>query len=282
MSSDFPFFRITVLGAEKSGKTCLVNSFVNNFCPLNYIPTEVPQLYYRTVRMESLDDDADDFTTALVEIEDWTSQGQSEMVEDFLSRNSLSESRPHEADPLSERDAPEYLHPDNYLDKYKPLTHRRMGYIIVFDVTVEQSYRDAKDILQHVALSIDEGMRRDKTHSKPVVYLVANKVDKDPIGFDYQQRLQDAKNYAIKKRPQEDKRMNLKFFECSALEFKNVRRVFLEMLDDIGQERGLWVLNYSEKKDSEQSEKNTQDGFFGFNLGGIGNFGGLLGFGRRP
>mmetsp|Transcript_1284 Transcript_1284/g.1618 ORF Transcript_1284/g.1618 Transcript_1284/m.1618 type:complete len:193 (-) Transcript_1284:19-597(-) len=189
------------------------------------------------------------------------------MVEEFLARNAMTETgKSHQADPLMDREAPEYLHQDNYLEKYKPLTHRRMGYIIVFDVCQEQSYREAKDILQHVAFAIDEGLRRDKTQSKPVVYLVANKVDKDPNGSEYQERLQEARNFAVKERPREDKRMNLKFFECSALEFKNVRRVFLEMLDDIGQERGLWVINYHEKKDSEQSDKHTQDGFFGFNL----------------
>lgn len=42
MSDEFPFVRITVLGATRSGKTCLIHSFVNNHCPLKHTPTEFP------------------------------------------------------------------------------------------------------------------------------------------------------------------------------------------------------------------------------------------------
>jgi len=43
--------RITVLGSANSGKTSLISSFVNNFCPTMYSPTTVLDtlLYYKTI-----------------------------------------------------------------------------------------------------------------------------------------------------------------------------------------------------------------------------------------
>ena len=67
-----PFIRITVVGLGNSGKTALINSFVNNFCPTVYEETNDPTLYYKTVRLQSEDDDdsGGGASHCLVEIED--------------------------------------------------------------------------------------------------------------------------------------------------------------------------------------------------------------------
>ena len=52
------FFRITVLGLGQSGKTALINSFVNNHCPIVYSETNDPTLYYKVMKLPSEDEDS--------------------------------------------------------------------------------------------------------------------------------------------------------------------------------------------------------------------------------
>ncbi|CAK0873942.1 unnamed protein product [Prorocentrum cordatum] len=64
------FFRITVLGSSNSGKTSLINSYVNGVCPARYTKTDKVVLYYRKVEIED-DGEVEDVRKAvLVEIED--------------------------------------------------------------------------------------------------------------------------------------------------------------------------------------------------------------------
>mmetsp|Transcript_38109 Transcript_38109/g.89287 ORF Transcript_38109/g.89287 Transcript_38109/m.89287 type:complete len:281 (+) Transcript_38109:185-1027(+) len=272
---EIPFFRITVLGHEKSGKTCLVNSFVNNFCPVVYVRTDVPQLYYRTLRreMEALsNDDDEDFVTVLLEIEDCPpSRGTaaSESVDEFLHNTMQMEDVQNvHAKPFSDREAPHY-DPEQYM----PMTHRRMGYMVVFDSCDDNSFREAQEVLRHVNDSVNS-MKED---GRPVVYLVANKVDKDPIGQDFRRILDDA-GYFAQKWARDHPRINFKLYECSALEFKNVRKVFLEMVDDICDDASLWQDAAALHKETDRKEHSGQEGFIG---GAIGNLGNLFGFAQR-
>jgi GTPase SAR1 family protein len=43
MVDTLPFLQITVLGEAGSGKTSLINSFVNNGCSKDYTPTLFPE-----------------------------------------------------------------------------------------------------------------------------------------------------------------------------------------------------------------------------------------------
>lgn len=64
------FVRITLLGASGSGKTCLINSFVNNCCPTRYVSTEKAQIYHKKVEVTDDGEWEDIRQPVLVELED--------------------------------------------------------------------------------------------------------------------------------------------------------------------------------------------------------------------
>lgn len=70
-ATGLPFVRVTVLGASYSGKTALVNAFVNNSIPSRYVATEHEEMYYKKTKFD--DHDGGDSVrprAVLVEVED--------------------------------------------------------------------------------------------------------------------------------------------------------------------------------------------------------------------
>ncbi|KAF4730026.1 hypothetical protein FOZ63_032093 [Perkinsus olseni] len=63
-----PILRVTLLGMGGSGKTSLVNAFVNNTAIDAHTPTDHPTLYYKTVLSTRGSEGADEWS--MVEIED--------------------------------------------------------------------------------------------------------------------------------------------------------------------------------------------------------------------
>jgi len=63
------FMRITLIGASDSGKTALINSYVNKACPYRNIKTDKAVIYHRKIE---IDDDSDSgvLQPVLVEVED--------------------------------------------------------------------------------------------------------------------------------------------------------------------------------------------------------------------
>lgn len=75
IQQNLAFMRITVLGLGNSGKTALINAFVNAHCPQVYQETQDPVLYYKLLRLANEDDDDTSAAgkigfQALLEIED--------------------------------------------------------------------------------------------------------------------------------------------------------------------------------------------------------------------
>merc|ERR1719473_2518070 len=146
------FFRITVLGKDNCGKTCLINSYVNNYCPTVYTETDDPTLYYKTVRLPAEDDDAKAFSV-LVEIEDTYSSfrgdgkdlyGRTRDVRNFIDmtrRDTVKRGKKGQkiSCPLSVYEPPR-------VGKYQPLTKGRMCFMIVFDANDEKSYTEALNV----------------------------------------------------------------------------------------------------------------------------------------
>eukprot|EP00747_Dinoflagellata_sp_TGD_P027360 gnl/TRDRNA2_/TRDRNA2_132566_c0_seq3.p1 gnl/TRDRNA2_/TRDRNA2_132566_c0~~gnl/TRDRNA2_/TRDRNA2_132566_c0_seq3.p1 ORF type:complete len:266 (+),score=64.15 gnl/TRDRNA2_/TRDRNA2_132566_c0_seq3:85-882(+) len=250
MSGDYmAFFRITVLGSANSGKTALINTWVNNFCPTAYTPTLEPQLYYRMVRVamreesnEKEPSDQEEVISALVELEDTHSskaagEDPQKTVETFMD---MTHKDPREVLRNAKSQAVESVWPvacyrAPAVDKHAPMTKGRMAFLILYDVNDEQSFASAKEVQS----SLTKEVARQKSKLQPVVYLVANKIDKEPLGSEYQ-RLKHAGQALAG-------RNKIQFAEVSALEYKRVRKLFSDVLKDVSRDPALWQLGWEQK-----------------------------------
>jgi len=224
-----PFVRLTVLGLGNSGKTALINSWVNNTCPSSYTPTDGATFYYRTLRVQNPTEAEEKLTTVLVEIEDtycW-SKGPEEKdthgrafdaAERFLQLDKQDAQHDDKALPMS-LGTPSRRQPC-------PQTFQRMGFIIVFDANSPASLNAAKEI--HATM---RNPQRNINHCCRI--LVANKVDKDPWSHATRQNIREAKDYC--------RQVNLHFVEASALEFTRVRKLFRDAVEEILSRPNLWM-----------------------------------------
>ena len=146
------FFRITVLGLGGSGKTSLINSFVNNNCPTVYQETNDPTLYYKVMKLPSEDEDAKMWFRTLLEIEDTYSSfrgdGKSyglprdiryflDMSREEASALKKAAEKSKKTGAVSTKPFAAFHAPKN--DVYKPLTKGRMGFLLVFDANDAKS-----------------------------------------------------------------------------------------------------------------------------------------------
>eukprot|EP00812_Abedinium_dasypus_P009628 NODE_3305_length_803_cov_362.605615.p1 GENE.NODE_3305_length_803_cov_362.605615~~NODE_3305_length_803_cov_362.605615.p1 ORF type:complete len:183 (-),score=69.47 NODE_3305_length_803_cov_362.605615:237-785(-) len=125
---------------------------------------------------------------------------------------------------------------------YEPLTRGRMGFLIVFDVLNKESFEEAKTIINELMKSV-EGIQGGL---QPIVYLVANKIDKEPFSEVMEHQRQAAKEYA--------KKSMLKYMEVSAIEYTRVRKLFRDIVEDVAMAHELWVT------DSSKHVTNSQGG----------------------
>ncbi|CAD7932069.1 unnamed protein product [Amoebophrya sp. A25] len=243
--SGLPFLRITVLGLGNSGKTSLINSYINKHCPTVYQETADPVLYYKSIRIQSEDDeDAKAAFRALLEIEDTYSSfrgdGKSYGIprdikhfldmtrqEDSSLKKQLTALNVAKAGGGGVRPFSNFVCPRS--DQYRPLTKGRMGFLIVFDANDTKSYEEALNL--HVLLQDD--LKRKKIKLEPVVYLVANKIDKDPQSETYCQIIASAELYSKEKM--------IRFWQVSALESIRVKKMFREMVAKIRSNQMLWL-----------------------------------------
>eukprot|EP00406_Dinophysis_acuminata_P069298 CAMPEP_0179274928 /NCGR_PEP_ID=MMETSP0797-20121207/33794_1 /TAXON_ID=47934 /ORGANISM="Dinophysis acuminata, Strain DAEP01" /LENGTH=350 /DNA_ID=CAMNT_0020983427 /DNA_START=52 /DNA_END=1101 /DNA_ORIENTATION=- len=64
------FFRITLIGASNSGKTALVNAFVNGMCPQRYVRTDQAEVYHKKTEIDDEGEYEDSIKPIFIEIED--------------------------------------------------------------------------------------------------------------------------------------------------------------------------------------------------------------------
>lgn len=263
------FFRITVVGAANAGKTCLINSFVNNYCPTVYTETEDPTIYYRTVRIPT--GDSNDFEV-LLEIEDtYPSKnvtgkdvyGNDRNIKDFLA---MSQVVKHGAASGGEKNAVSFGPPMNNQEapertKYRPMTKNRMGFLLVYDATDEKSFKEAVSLWDQLQTNLVQGAAAEPSKSlqgpeKPVVYLVANKIDKDgaKAGANITDNSELVRLEIVKLRKWSQyfaDKNKIRFFEVSALEFKNVRKLWWDMIEDIALKPKLWQIEEAQHEEAE-------------------------------
>lgn len=243
-----PFFRLTVLGSENVGKTCLINSWVNNYCPTTYAPTYDPTLYYRTVRIQNPDPDpkSEPIIRVLVEIEDtyhWNRQtGKDESQKDEFGKlyrsskflDTTKVAKPHD-DSVSGDHFAGFEVPT--IEDYKPLTLGRMGYLVVFDAHSQSSRAVAIGICDDIIKDQDAESQQKKVK----LFLIANKIDKSPWSFTLAENIKKAKEEAAKRQ--------IPFMEVSATEFTRVRKMFRQILEDISTEPSIWKLELNTPED---------------------------------
>eukprot|EP00747_Dinoflagellata_sp_TGD_P208172 gnl/TRDRNA2_/TRDRNA2_81680_c0_seq2.p1 gnl/TRDRNA2_/TRDRNA2_81680_c0~~gnl/TRDRNA2_/TRDRNA2_81680_c0_seq2.p1 ORF type:complete len:276 (+),score=54.87 gnl/TRDRNA2_/TRDRNA2_81680_c0_seq2:111-938(+) len=240
-------FRITVLGSVGAGKTSLVSAFVNNFAPQVHVQSTDATLFYKTMQLPAkLGDENNNPFPLLVEIEDTyassldggqDSYGHVRDVKSFLDMSRAPKSK-RSGEALSAYDVPKVV-------KYNPLSCGRMGFVIVFDVNDEASLTEAIQL----NLSLEFQMQKKKAHYKPVVYLVGNKIDKDPSSCFRIRR--SAQLFTDEKR--------IKLFEVSAFELRKVKAIFRQMLLEIRENPVLWRLDQTKSGDSEDASKKDGD-----------------------
>jgi len=228
-----PFVRLTMLGAGDSGKTSLINAWVNNTCPSSYTPTDGATFYYRTLRVQcphQTEAEEEKLATALVEIEDTYCWNKGPEEKDTYGRAFDA------AECFLKLDKQDTQPDDNALPlrlgtvsrrQPCPQTCQRMGFVIVFDATSAKSLSAAKEI--HT-MAMQEPQRNINTCYH---LLVANKVDKDPWGPATRQNIRDAKDYC--------RQANLQFVEASAIEFTRVRKLFRDAVEEILSRPNLWM-----------------------------------------
>mmetsp|Transcript_39152 Transcript_39152/g.68883 ORF Transcript_39152/g.68883 Transcript_39152/m.68883 type:complete len:130 (-) Transcript_39152:29-418(-) len=125
-----------------------------------------------------------------------------------------------------------------------------MGFVILFDVTDSASLRHAKDLHKEMC------GRQDfkKKDFEPVVYFVANKIDKDPFAEEVDDNKEELLRYAKEAHP-----VRFKIMEVSASEFTHVRKLFREMIEDIVLRKKLWMTEADEAREKGGKEGNQED-----------------------
>jgi len=228
-------FSITVVGKSGSGKTSLINAFVNNFCPVTHSPTDTPELYYKTLQCPCDESETAQHVPVIVEIEDTYA---SERV-DGEDRNGnvrdvdtlLEMTRSKEFDRAGEVFRSKQMPKD---DLYVPARPGRMGFLFVFDAYDDSSFQEAKKAFERLEAHI-----RDKRLTmRPVVHFAANKCDRGDEHFQEADCVKLCRSLAHEKR--------LGFTKVSAFELKKVRLLFRALVREIQLNPLLWRCETSE------------------------------------
>jgi GTPase SAR1 family protein len=228
-------FSITVVGKSHSGKTSLINAFVNNFCPATHTPTDAPELYYKTLQCPCEESETGQPVPVVVEIEDTYASERTDgedrhgNVRDIDTLLEMTRSN-------QERGSGEVFRskqmPEN--DAYVPARPGRMGFLFVFDAEDDSSYVEAKRVYERLEAHI----REERLTMRPVVHFVANKCDK---GSDLSQEpdcVKLCRNFTNEKR--------LGFTKVSAFEIKKVRVLFRALVREIHLNPLLWRVEPNE------------------------------------
>merc|ERR1712217_15067 len=110
------------------------------------------------------------------------------------------------------------------MGKFTPITHRRMGFMVLFDAAEKYTLDQAEECIAGF-----EAVHNP--NDAPVIFLVANKMDR---GLDKNSRI----TYERAQRIAQEHRVQ--FAEVSAVELQKVRKLFRRLLGDIQTRPSLW------------------------------------------
>ncbi|KEP62219.1 UNVERIFIED_CONTAM: Ras family protein [Hammondia hammondi] len=247
--ANFPILRITFFGGGGSGKTSLINAFVNNYCaPNSTFPTEWPTLFYKVCRIPEAEGGGGDseLQSVCLELEDTYDVGRTDEGRDIRKHMSMKRKLMTvgkgmtDFTPFGMWKVPKT--PSSAREAFSPITNGRMGVVIVFDVNRKATLHKAMEIFDLI-----ESVREYKRENiRPIIYLVGNKYDVDPSSAKVQQTIGEAEIYAQTK--------FIRFWKVSAISGKNVTKMFHEMTYRILGCVMLWDIEYEEDSVSEEEE----------------------------
>eukprot|EP00916_Digyalum_oweni_P021766 GHVL01036087.1.p1 GENE.GHVL01036087.1~~GHVL01036087.1.p1 ORF type:complete len:260 (+),score=45.75 GHVL01036087.1:41-820(+) len=236
MTLNLPVLRITLLGMGKSGKTSIIQSYVNN-CTGLYEETNYPVLYYKMVHMKG-DEEGGGTTSILIEFEDTYSAERGDghrNVECFMKLRDenfvFRKGTKIEQAVWGQFDPP--VQPSIFEDmqEYKPLSKGRMGFLLCFDVTSLDSWNEALNLYG----LLSDLLLRDKEKIKPIIYIVACQIDKDPGSIEMHRVLTQAQIFCSEE--------GLILWEISAKEYVGIKKMMKSMIQDIRGNQVLWLFD---------------------------------------
>eukprot|EP00928_Gymnodinium_smaydae_P025808 TRINITY_DN20457_c0_g2_i1.p1 TRINITY_DN20457_c0_g2~~TRINITY_DN20457_c0_g2_i1.p1 ORF type:complete len:273 (+),score=46.40 TRINITY_DN20457_c0_g2_i1:164-982(+) len=251
---DLAIIRITLLGPSRSGKSCLASAFVSNHARLLYEATEEPGLLYTTVHIAGSEDDNP--FNALCEVEDTpgserTSVQEMEHFYDILwPAQAKQETSLRDVEETDERGVVRSIlvpfgtypaplghgpAPWRHASRYSPMAKNRMAYVLVFDANSSKSYLEAVKL--HGKLK--EYWQKKGYTLKPCVFLVANKIDQDPLSEELMTVRQNALTYSDFNA--------IPLFEVSAVQYKGVKKLFRAVVQRVRVNQALWKIGFREK-----------------------------------
>ncbi|CAK9061629.1 unnamed protein product [Durusdinium trenchii] len=239
-----PILHICVMGASGSGKTCLINSWVNSIVPSVYIPTTETTKYYRSMLLPNALHDGEAVTT-LVEVEEaaWPqdAEGQPVDAQDYGKRFQEQEAR-------SDSMMSSYTHPmtDFQPDAPERLAKGRMCFIVLFDVTSSESMETAITILKEMKESSRSGFRSRGMK----VRLVANKIDLETV-----ENSEVIKDNTTKASELCWDTEGMDFREVSALEYRGVRALFRDLLEETIAKTDHWATSAMKRQTEDRKKR---------------------------
>ncbi|CAK9061628.1 unnamed protein product [Durusdinium trenchii] len=259
-----PILHICVMGASGSGKTCLINSWVNSIVPSVYIPTTETTKYYRSMLLPNALHDGEAVTT-LVEVEEaaWPqdAEGQPVDAQDYGKRF-LERFRPcadvpsmhcrtprfQEQEARSDSMMSSYTHPmtDFQPDAPERLAKGRMCFIVLFDVTSSESMETAITILKEMKESSRSGFRSRGMK----VRLVANKIDLETV-----ENSEVIKDNTTKASELCWDTEGMDFREVSALEYRGVRALFRDLLEETIAKTDHWATSAMKRQTEDRKKR---------------------------
>eukprot|EP01068_Selenidium_serpulae_P003507 Selendium_serpulae@DN3105_c1_g1_i1.p1 len=245
--NDFPFIRVTVLGASHSGKTSLINSLLNkNILPACF-ETDAAQTYYKLLRLPPDGDKKGALRSVMLELEDsWGSQRTDNRRIEWL----FDMRRKQVAVPSGKKDFTPFniwKPPRSKKNRAQCLTQGRMGYLICFDAFNMKSWLEA--IRVHTRLVERLEMQKSQT---PVIFLVATKTDKLPENDEEATIIPMAEQYVAKE--------FMRLWKTSALDGKNILNMFRDMTYLVLGNGQLWEIEYDASSEEEEPEEGCKVG----------------------
>lgn len=237
-----PVLHVCVMGAPQSGKTCLINSWVNNIAPSVYVKTTEPTSCYKSMLLPNALHDGEAITT-LVEVEEaaWPEDKEGREVDavDYAKKFQEAEAR-------SDGVMASYTHPMTDFTPEAPvrLARSRMSFIVLFDITSKESTDKALQIIEEMRSNKKSGFK-----SGMKVRLVANKVDLEATAD--QEVVED--NGTTAERQCWDT-VGMDFREVSAVEFRGVRDLFQDLLEETMEMTEQWATS-AMKRQTEERKK---------------------------
>ncbi|KAJ1608848.1 RAB/RAS GTPase [Cryptosporidium canis] len=210
------------------------------------------RIYYRTLRLPPEDSEIGDPISLCLEIEDLPGIETSFINDQFVNRYFNMARRELFIPPGTKDIVPFKIWKPPKIplaagQKYLPLTQGRMGFVFVCDINDLDSIKAVELLYQKFQSTTELSI----SSIKPVVFLCANKVDRDTETKNFELNLFRIEDFAS--------RMFVRLWKTSALTGKNVKHMFRDILYLINSNSALWQIDLRYVSESSDSDEDNKD-----------------------